>query len=165
MIDFVTVYDATGKVLWISRTDPVLGITQDQIIGQNIFSFSKPGDDAAINGFAHALLKRKPITFTATAEHNGAHRSYHTTFHPVPVEGQSAIVGHSIPIPQIHLSPREIEIAVLIAQDFSTREIAKRLDVAQSTIDSHRSAICAKLGGCGIAGITMFCVRHGLAFP
>lgn len=47
---------------------------------------------------------------------------------------------------QARLSPAELEVAQLIGQGKSTKEIARRLTVATSTVDFHRNNIRHKLG-------------------
>lgn len=44
------------------------------------------------------------------------------------------------------LTDRQLQIAQLVAQGQSNREIAASLDIKISTVDSHRTAIYRKLG-------------------
>ena len=44
------------------------------------------------------------------------------------------------------LTPREREVLTLIGHAYSTREIAEALGCAVKTVDSHKRAICEKLG-------------------
>jgi DNA-binding NarL/FixJ family response regulator len=44
------------------------------------------------------------------------------------------------------LSPREMEVLQLLWQGFTTRDIAKKLDLSFNTIAMHRQHIRAKLG-------------------
>lgn len=46
----------------------------------------------------------------------------------------------------LHLTPKEIQVATLIRDGHTTKEIAERLDVSKSAIDTHRHHIRAKLG-------------------
>lgn len=46
----------------------------------------------------------------------------------------------------INLSPREVEILRLIAEGFSTKEIADTLVISQSTVHTHRGNLMIKLG-------------------
>lgn len=48
--------------------------------------------------------------------------------------------------PQASLTPREQEILTLLAEGYSSREIADRLFVSTSTVYSHRSNLMDKLG-------------------
>lgn len=44
------------------------------------------------------------------------------------------------------LSPREVEVAVMIRQGFSTIEIAQTLKISQRTVENHRNTIRQKVG-------------------
>jgi len=46
----------------------------------------------------------------------------------------------------LHLTPKEIQVANLIRDGLSTKEIAEHLDVSKSSVDTHRHHIRAKLG-------------------
>ncbi len=61
------------------------------------------------------------------------------------------------------LSAREREIAVLIAQGKSNREIANMLVVSERTVETHVSNILAKLNFTSRAQIAVWAVKIGLA--
>lgn len=65
------------------------------------------------------------------------------------------------PTPAV-LSPREREVLVLVAQGLSSKEIAARLDISTRTVEAHRDSLSRKLGIRTIAGLTRFCLKHGL---
>lgn len=54
--------------------------------------------------------------------------------------------GRSHPDPTVSLSDRELEVFLLIGQAFGTSEIARRLRVSVSSIESYRAGIKRKLG-------------------
>lgn len=60
------------------------------------------------------------------------------------------------------LSLREIEVLKLVTQELSSAEIAQRLFVSVSTIDSHRKNIMIKLGVDNIVGLIKVAVNNGL---
>jgi len=64
--------------------------------------------------------------------------------------------------PQGTLSPREIEVLQLMAQEKSTRNIAAHLRVSVKTIETHRRGIMKKLNINTVAGLTKYAVREGL---
>jgi DNA-binding NarL/FixJ family response regulator len=63
------------------------------------------------------------------------------------------------------LTPREREIAVLIAQSHSSKEVAARLDISIKTAENHRANLMRKLGVRDVAGLVRFVVRQGLVDP
>jgi DNA-binding NarL/FixJ family response regulator len=60
------------------------------------------------------------------------------------------------------LSPREREVAVLIAQGHTNRAIADRLVITEWTVDSHVRHILAKLTLRSRAQVAVWAVERGL---
>lgn len=64
--------------------------------------------------------------------------------------------------PAMQLAPREREVLQLLAEGHSSKEIAVALDLATTTVESHRRNIARKLDIHSIAGLTRFAIREGL---
>ncbi len=62
----------------------------------------------------------------------------------------------------IPISPREIEVLKLIAQEYSNPEIARKLFISIRTVDTHRRNLLEKLGAKNTAGLVKFAIRKGL---
>lgn len=60
------------------------------------------------------------------------------------------------------LSAREIEVLQLIAEGFSSKEIAVKLDISTKTAETHRAHLMQKLNLHGIAGLTRYAIAKGL---
>lgn len=60
------------------------------------------------------------------------------------------------------LTAREREVLQLLAEGWSTKEIASHLHVSVKTVETHRRRIMEKLGLHGIAEITKYAIREGL---
>lgn len=60
------------------------------------------------------------------------------------------------------LSAREREVVQLVAEGFTTKEIAARLFVSVKTVEAYRKAIMDKLEIRSIAGLTKWAIREGL---
>ena len=60
------------------------------------------------------------------------------------------------------LSPREREVLQLIAEGWSTKQIASHLYVSVKTIETHRRQIMRKLDLHAIADLTKYAIREGL---
>ena len=64
---------------------------------------------------------------------------------------------------EIPISPREIEVLKLIAQEFSNSEIAEKMYISIRTVDTHRRNLLEKLGAKNTAGLVKFAIQKGLA--
>ena len=60
------------------------------------------------------------------------------------------------------LTRREREIAGLVAQGLSNKEIGARLVISPKTAGNHVEHIYSKIGAVNRAGASLFAVRHGL---
>lgn len=60
------------------------------------------------------------------------------------------------------LSDREREVLLLLAQGISNQEIANRLSITQSTLQTHRAHVLEKLGLRTTADLIKYAVQHGL---
>ena len=59
------------------------------------------------------------------------------------------------------LSPREIEVLILITKGFINKEIADKLSISLTTVISHRKSITEKLGIKSASGLAVYAVMHG----
>ena len=80
---------------------------------------------------------------------------------PTAAATATAKLGTSQPLTR--LSEREREVLKLFADGFETREIARKLDMAEKTVATHREHIMVKLGISNIAGLTKYAIREGLS--
>jgi DNA-binding NarL/FixJ family response regulator len=65
------------------------------------------------------------------------------------------------PMPSL-LTPRERQVIISVAQGLSNKEIAARLAISPRTVEAHRDSLSRKLGIRTVAGLTKFCLKHGL---
>jgi DNA-binding NarL/FixJ family response regulator len=63
------------------------------------------------------------------------------------------------------LTPRQRQILQLVAEGFTTREIAGRLFLSVKTVETHRAQIMQRLDIHDVAGLVRFAIRHGLLPP
>jgi DNA-binding NarL/FixJ family response regulator len=68
-------------------------------------------------------------------------------------------------VPTTVLTPREDEVIKLIAEGYSSREIADALTISPKTVERHRSNILAKLGMRDRTDLTRYAIRAGLVEP
>jgi len=70
--------------------------------------------------------------------------------------------SEEVAIAASQLSPREREVLQLIAEGWSTKQIASHLYVSIKTIETHRRQIMKKLDLHSIADLTKYAIREGL---
>jgi DNA-binding NarL/FixJ family response regulator len=63
------------------------------------------------------------------------------------------------------LTPREQEVVKLIAESYSTKQIAEALVISEKTVDRHRTNILEKLGMHDRVELTRYAIRRGLVEP
>jgi len=63
------------------------------------------------------------------------------------------------------LSPREIEVLVLVTKGYINKEIAERLNISLTTVISHRKNITEKLGIKSVSALAIYAVMHGYVNP
>ncbi len=63
------------------------------------------------------------------------------------------------------LTPREQEVIKLVAESYSTRQIADALTISEKTVDRHRANILEKLGMHDRVQLTRYAIRQGLIEP
>lgn len=60
------------------------------------------------------------------------------------------------------VTPRERQVACLLADGYSTKEAAAVLNMSTRTAETHRASIMRKLGARNLADIVKYCIRSGL---
>ncbi|WP_434036025.1 response regulator transcription factor [Formosa sp. 4Alg 33] len=61
----------------------------------------------------------------------------------------------------IKLTKREVEVISLIAEEFTTQEIADKLFLSKHTIESYRKNLITKLNVRNLAGLTKYAIKKG----
>lgn len=64
--------------------------------------------------------------------------------------------------PLARLSLRQRLVLQLVAEGHSNRQIASRLRIAESTVDSHRTELMRRLGVHDVAGLVRFACQEGI---
>jgi DNA-binding NarL/FixJ family response regulator len=60
------------------------------------------------------------------------------------------------------ITPREREIACLLADGYSTKEAAAVLNISVKTAETHRASLMRKLGARNLADVVKYCIRNQL---
>jgi DNA-binding NarL/FixJ family response regulator len=69
------------------------------------------------------------------------------------------------PVPEEPLSDREQEVVKLIAEGYSSRQIADALVISDKTVERHRANILEKLGMHDRVELTRYAIRRGFVEP
>ena len=64
--------------------------------------------------------------------------------------------------PAIPLTEHEIEVLKLIAQEYSTSQIADKLFISVATVETHRQRMSQKIGVKGAVGLVLYAMKEGL---
>ena len=74
-------------------------------------------------------------------------------------------VRNDQPVREDPLTPREQEVVKLIAESYSSKQIAEALVISEKTVERHRSNILEKLGMRDRVELTRYAIRRGLVEP
>lgn len=64
--------------------------------------------------------------------------------------------------PSDNLTPRQREVLQLVVQGYSTKEIARHLNLAVKTVDTHRTQLMKQLDVHDVTGLVRYAIRRGL---
>src|SRR5262249_46082861 len=73
--------------------------------------------------------------------------------------------GEGEETPTDALTPRELEIVKLVAEAYTSEQIAQHLGLSRKTVDRHREHLLAKLGMRDRVELTRYAIRRGLVEP
>jgi DNA-binding NarL/FixJ family response regulator len=65
-------------------------------------------------------------------------------------------------LPKPKFTPRELDVIVLLCQEYSNKEIATKLDISIRTVESYKENILHNLGAKNMVGIAVYAVRNGI---
>jgi DNA-binding NarL/FixJ family response regulator len=68
-------------------------------------------------------------------------------------------------VPEDPLTPRELEVVKLVAEAYTSEQIAKTLTISPKTVERHRANILEKLGMRDRVELTRYAIRRGLVEP
>jgi HD-GYP domain-containing protein (c-di-GMP phosphodiesterase class II) len=81
------------------------------------------------------------------------------------VDAVLAAAGHRVPRRRegvAGLTPREVEVLILVARGLSNKQIADRLVISAKTVGNHVEHIYTKIDASNRAAASLFAMRHGL---
>jgi DNA-binding NarL/FixJ family response regulator len=60
------------------------------------------------------------------------------------------------------LTPRQLDVLRMIAEGYSTKEIARELNISSKTVESHRASLMQRLDIHDVAGLVRYAIKTGL---
>jgi DNA-binding NarL/FixJ family response regulator len=60
------------------------------------------------------------------------------------------------------LSPRQLEVLRLVAEGYSTKQIALKLDISAKTVETHRAHLTERLDIHDVAGLVRYALKMGI---
>lgn len=108
---------------------------------------------------AYVLKDAAPEELAAALAAVAAGRSYWSQTLPAPPTRRPADEA------EVSLTRRQREILQLIAEGWSTRNIAERLCISVKTVETHRAQLMQRLEIFDVAGLTRHAIRIGLVDP
>jgi DNA-binding NarL/FixJ family response regulator len=134
-----------------------------------IFTFQHTGALAAqvlaAGARGYVLKTDPPEDLLAAVEALAQHRAYFTNRVPACVVDPGL---HGRPLDGARcslLTPRERQVARLVAGGQRTRDVARQLCISEKTVETHRTAIMRKLNLRSLADLVRFAVRSHLVQP
>jgi len=92
-------------------------------------------------------------------------RVLHTEYYDCGLRGECSFEGRicsHMKVEQGYLTPREIDIMRLAAEDFMNKEIAYKLNISVKTVPVHKRNMLRKIGGRRNGDIIRFAVEHNI---
>ena len=116
----------------------------------------------------HALLEdrphRRPLAPDKAASHLRV-EARNARLDPAAVDAVLAVSGQrtsGTPAAPAGLTPREVEVLLLVARGATTRQVAHTLTITPKTAGNHIERIYAKIGATSRSTATLFAMQHGM---
>jgi two-component system NarL family response regulator len=134
-----------------------------------VIALSTYSDESYVLGMLEAGASGYVLKEAAVEEMRRAIRAVAGGNHYLSPEIAGSVVASRVrePSPEgtpaaSQLAPRERQILQLLAEGHTSSEIAQKLHIATTTVDSHRRNIMKKLDLHSVAELTKYAIREGL---
>lgn len=146
---------ATERIREISPDTQVLGVSsqEDPCVIKRMFQAGATGFITKDTSVSHMIAAARAV---AAGEIYLCPRTAQSLISAFVLEETD-----SSPSPLAVLTRREQEVAQMLSEGLTTREIAEKLGVSVKTIDTHRYQVLRKLDLRGIADLTRLAIKEG----
>jgi len=114
---------------------------------------------AGVHGFVD---KTEPLDYVLQAIESVMKGGMYFATHVPPKSGVGGVVSPEALAVLRGLSEREIEVARLVSQGLTSKEVAVKLNLSVRTVEKHRANIMDKLGVREVASLVRLCVQAGI---
>ncbi len=140
-----------------SRTEIVI------MTGHHNEAYQRQAFEAGVRGY---VLKDASLDQLVEAVQHAARGDYFLSGHA----GRDLVADYVRPWlarqkPGGVMTQRERELAILIADGYSSKEAAAVLNISVKTADTHRASLMRKLGARNVADVVKYCIRNELIQP
>jgi DNA-binding NarL/FixJ family response regulator len=119
---------------------------------------------AGASGYVAKAVADRDLVAACRAAMRGEKFLYPGEMTPL-IEGFLDRAHQDLPLQEDPLTPREQEVVKLVAEGYSSKEIADALVISEKTVERHRANVLDKLGMRGRVEMTRYAIRHGLVDP
>jgi HD-GYP domain-containing protein (c-di-GMP phosphodiesterase class II) len=116
----------------------------------------------------HALLEERPYRPALEPNHAAARlraEARNGKLDAAAVDTVLGVLGHrrsGLPASPAGLTPREVEVLVLVARGASTRQVGRTLHITPKTAGNHIEHIYTKIDASSRSTATLFALQHGM---
>ena len=155
-----------GTIAWTNTSGIPDANDTDNVIGDSVWSRCGPEDqDRFRDMLAKVMLDQQTNSFSTVVRNVEGKRVYVAVDRlPIVQPSQHAVVGwcRFLSDEILELSKREREVLKLVCEELTSEQIAKRLHISSTTVESHRQNIARKLGTSSTVGQVRMAIRGGL---
>lgn len=65
----------------------------------------------------------------------------------------------------LHLTPRELQVLILVRQGMANKQIARHLEISERTVKTHLTSAFARIGASDRTQAALWAERHGIGEP
>jgi DNA-binding NarL/FixJ family response regulator len=147
-IDFLRLFDATGEVI-IEFSEVEMVLFESLKAGASGYELKSDADQDIVEAVRRTMRGQSVLYPSAIS----------TLVKDFVERGRPAEEQFDI------LTPRELQVLKLIAEAYTSKEIAQELVISVKTVERHRQNILEKLGMSDRVELTRYAIRRGLIQP
>lgn len=145
-MESLALLNRNGHFVWVDDYAP-WGLCRELIMGTPAWKWvTSENVESVKTAYSRCLILEEPQRFTAEVSIDGRSVDLVVWLHPVQLE-DTRILAKSVRLPSRvrELTPTEKEVLRLTGEGLAPKNIASKLNVERTTVDTHRRNIMRKL--------------------